>query len=160
MIRFYSKMTKHMGLKEQINQDIKEAMKAKRQDELRALRAIKSAIMLAETDGSHDGALSQEEELALLTKAAKQRRDSLEVFEKQNRDDLAAKEKEELEVIERYLPQQLDAAALEEAIKAIIAQTGASSMKDMGKVMGVASKQLAGQAEGKAMSAVVRKLLG
>ncbi len=148
-----------MTLEEKINQDLKTAMKAKDQVALRSIRAIKSAILLANTDGSGQ-ALDEAKEIKLLQKLVKQRRDSLDIYEKQNREDLAQTEREEISVIEKYLPAQMDADALEAAIKKIIEQTGASSMKDMGKVMGMASKQLAGKADGKSISQVVKKLLG
>ena len=148
-----------MTLEEKINQDLKAAMKAKDQVALRGIRAIKSAILLAKTDGSGQG-LDEGKEIKLLQKLVKQRKDSLDIYEKQNREDLAQTEREEIDVIEKYLPEQMDPAALEEVIKTIIAQTGASSMKDMGKVMGMASKQLAGKADGKTISQVVKQLLG
>jgi len=149
-----------MSLKDQIGQDIKTAMKAKDQASLRALRAIKSAILLAETsEGREPGDLTEEEEVKLLTKQAKQRRDSIEKYMANNREDLAKTEEEELEVIERYLPKQLTAEELESALKKIIEDVGARTMKDMGKVMGTASKKLAGKADGKAISAKVKELL-
>jgi len=148
-----------MTLEEKINTDLKTAMKAKDQISLRGIRAIKSAILLVKTDGSGDG-LNNESEIKLLQKLVKQRKDSLEIYEKQSREDLAVKEREEIEVIEKYLPKQLDASELEGIIKNIISQTGAESMKDMGKVMGMASKQLAGKADGKTISTVVKQLLG
>lgn len=147
-----------MTLEEKINVDLKEAMKAKDQVALRGIRAIKSAILLSKTDGSGK-ALNEESEIKLLQKLVKQRKDSLDIYEKQNREDLAVKEREEIEVIEKYLPEQLDEGALEPIIAEIIAQTGASSMKDMGKVMGMASKKLAGKADGKMISGVVKRLL-
>ena len=151
-----------MSLKDTLGQDMKAAMKAKDQAALRALRAIKSAILLAETAEGRDAGspLSEEEELKLLTKQAKQRRDSIDQFKKNNREDLAQTEAEELEVIEKYLPQQLSESELAEELKAIIAGTGASSMKDMGKVMGAATKKFAGRADGKMISKIVRELLG
>ncbi|RMG56672.1 MAG: GatB/YqeY domain-containing protein [Bacteroidetes bacterium] len=149
-----------MSLKERINTDIKAAMKAKDQDALRALRAIKSAIMVLETsDAQHHDGLTEAEELQLLNRQAKQRRDSIQQFRDNGRDDLADKEAVELAIIERYLPQQLSEAELETAVKALIAETGASSMKDMGKVMGLATQRLAGQADNRAISNLVRKLL-
>ncbi len=148
-----------MTLEQKINTDLKTAMKAKDEAAKRGIRAIKSAIILVKTDGSKEE-MNEEKEIKLLQKLIKQRKDSLEIFEKQNREDLAIKEREEIEIIEKYLPKQLDAAELETIIKDIIAQTGASSMKDMGKVMGMASKQLAGKADGKTISSVVKKLLG
>lgn len=148
-----------MTLEEKINQDLKNAMKAKDQTALRGIRAIKSAILLAKTDGSGQD-LDEAKEIKLLQKLVKQRKDSLDIYEKQNREDLAKTEREEIEIIEKYLPAQMDPAELEVIIKAIIEQTGASSMKDMGRVMGMASKQLAGKADGKTISQVVKQLLG
>ena len=147
-----------MSLEAKIAKDLKEAMKAKDQSALRGIRAIKSGLLLLKTDGSGTE-VTEEIEIKLLQKLVKQRRDSLEIFEKQNREDLAVKEREEIAVIEKYLPAQMSAEELEAVIKGIIEQTGAESMKDMGKVMGMASKQLAGKADGKAISTVVKKLL-
>ena len=148
-----------MALKETIENGIKDAMRAKDADRLRALRAIKSLILLEETSGNSTGELSADTEMKLLMKAAKQRRDSLEVFKAQNRDDLAEKEQAELNIIEEFLPKQLSETELTEKITAIIAQVGAVGPGDMGKVMGVATKQLAGLADGKAISAKVGELL-
>lgn len=148
-----------MSLKQQIEEDIKQAMRAKEPDDLRALRSIKSMILLAETEKGAGGELSEEAELTLLTKAAKQRKESIDVFEKQGRDDLATKEQAELEVINRYLPQPLSEEELRTAIERIIQETGASGMRDMGKVMGRATPELAGKADGKAISGVVKQLL-
>ena len=148
-----------MTLEEKINNDLKTAMKAKDQISLRGIRAIKSAIMLVKTDGSGEE-FNDEKEIKLLQKLVKQRKDSLEIYEKQNREDLAVKEREEIGVIEKYLPKQMDESELEGIIQQIISQTGAESMKDMGKVMGMASKQLAGKADGKTISMVVKQLLG
>lgn len=135
-------------------------MKAKDQVSLRALRAIKAAIIVAETaEGRGDSPITDDEALKLLTKQAKQRRDSYDQYINNNREDLAQTEKEELEVIERYLPKSLSPEELEAEVKAVIAETGASSMKDMGKVMGIASKKLVGRADGKAISQIVRQLL-
>lgn len=134
-------------------------MLAKNEADLRGLRAIKSAILLAKTAEGKQGELNEDDEIKLLQKLAKQRRDSLEMFVAQNREDLAQKEREELALIEQYLPKQMDENELREALQAIIAQVGAASAADMGKVMGVASKQLAGKADGKAISAVVKTLL-
>ena len=147
-----------MTLEEKINSDLKTAMKAKDQGALRSIRAIKSAILLAKTDGSGK-ALDEAGEIKLLQKLVKQRKDSLEIYEKQGREDLAATEREEIVVIEKYLPAQLSEEELEPIIAQIIAQTGAESMKDMGKVMGMASKQLAGKADGKTISGIVKRLL-
>lgn len=148
-----------MSLVEKINASIKEAMLAKQEGRLRGLRAIKSAILMAQTEKGATENLSSEKEIQVLTKLAKQRRESLEIFEKENRADLAAKEKEELEVIEAYLPKQMSADEVIEFLKPIIEQVGAKSAADMGKVMGVASKQLAGKADGKMVSEMVKQLL-
>ena len=148
-----------MSLKATIESEIKQAMLNKDKDRLRALRAIKSQILLAETEKGGGGDLSEDTEMKLLTKAAKQRRDSITVFEEQGRDDLAATEKSELEVIESFLPKQLSAQEVENEVKKVIEEVGASGPQDMGKVMGAATKKLAGQADGKAISAAARKLL-
>ena len=148
-----------MSLKTQIDADIRQAMLAKEKDTLTALRSIKSLILLEETkDGSH-GEVKPEDELKLLTKAAKQRRESAEIFQQQNREDLAAKELSELSIIERYLPKQLSAGELETRLREIISHTGAASPADIGKVMGAATKELAGQADGRAVSEMVKQLL-
>lgn len=148
-----------MSLKQQIDNDIKTAMLAKNKDELSALRAIKSMILLAETEKSGTGELTTEIESKLLMKAAKQRKESGEIFQKEGREDLAKTELLELEVISRYLPKQLSEADLQEEVKKIIEQVGAKGPQDMGKVMGMASKQLAGKADGKLISEIVKKLL-
>lgn len=148
-----------MVLKETIEAGIKDAMRAKDADRLRALRAIKSMILLEETSGSSDGGISADAEMKILMKAAKQRRDSLEVYVAQNRPDLAEKEQAELTIIEEFLPKQLSDSELATRIAEIITTVGATSPADMGKVMGVASKQLAGLADGKAISAKVGELL-
>lgn len=148
-----------MSLKQQIDADIKDAMRAKDQDGLRALRAIKSLILLEETkEGAGDG-LKPEDEIKLLTKAVKQRKDSADVFRTQGREDLLAKEEAEIAIIEKYLPKQLTEDELKAKLQDIIARVGASAPSDMGKVMGVATKELAGLAEGKAISATVKQLL-
>ena len=148
-----------MSLEERINQDLKEAMKAKDDVALRGIRAIKAAILLEKTSGAkHD--LSQDVEMKILQKLVKQRRESLDIYEKNSREDLAKTEREEIAIIERYLPQQLSEAELRSEIQAIVTATGASSMKDMGKVMGMATKKLAGRADGKAVSDIVKELLG
>ena len=138
---------------------MKEAMKAKDQDALRGIRAIKAKILLAETESGSSGELTEEEELKLLAKEVKQRKDSAAIFKEQNRQDLYDKEIAEIVVIERFLPAQLSDEEVEAKVKEIIAQTGASSMKDMGKVMGVASKEMAGVADPKKISALVKQLL-
>jgi len=148
-----------MSLKKQIESDIKQAMLAKDKDKLRALRAIKSSILLAETEKGGSSELSEQQEAQILTKAAKQRKDSLEVYVEQKREDLAEVERAELAVIEAYLPKQLSEDELKAALTQIIADTGASSPKDMGKVMGAATKALAGKADGKAISTMVKQLL-
>jgi uncharacterized protein len=148
-----------MALKEQIEADIKKAMLAKEKDELRALRAIKSQILLAETEKGAVEAISPETEVKLLMKAAKQRKDSAEIYAGQGRKDLEKIELDELSVIERYLPKQLSEEDLIEKLKVIIKDTGAKGPQDMGKVMAVASKELSGLAEGKVISFMVKSLL-
>jgi uncharacterized protein YqeY len=148
-----------MSLEQKITAELKTAMLAKDEKTLRSLRAIKAAILLAKTAEGAAGELKEEDEIKLLQKLVKQRKDSLEIYEQQKRDDLAQKEKEEIEVIEKFLPQQLTADELKNILKKIIADTGASSPADMGKVMGAATKQLAGKADGKTISALVKELL-
>ena len=148
-----------MSLKEQIEADIKKAMLEKNKDDLRALRAIKSMILLAQTEKGAGENLSSEAEMKILQKAAKQRADSLVIYRQQKRDDLAEVEQAELEVIQRYLPEQMSEEELEKLIGQIIQKVGASSIQDMGKVMGMASKELAGKADGKTISLIVKKLL-
>ena len=133
-------------------------MKAKDEAALRGLRAIKAAILLAKTSGG-SGEITADDEIKLLQKLVKQRKDSLEIFQQQNRTDLAQKEEEEINIIEQFLPKQLGADELKTIVAGIIAEVGATSAADMGKVMGAASKQLAGQADGKTISAVVKELL-
>lgn len=135
-------------------------MKSRDQAALRALRAIKSAILLAETASGAAENLSEDEEMKLLTRQAKQRRDSIEQFEQNGRADLAVTEREELEVIERYLPKQMSEDEIRAELKAIIAQAGASGAGDIGKVMGLASKAMAGKADGKMINQIARALLG
>ena len=146
-------------LEEKINKDLVVAMKAKDEVALRSIRAIKSAILLAKTDGSGK-AIDETMEVQMIQRLLKTRQDSLDIYVKNNRPELAAKELEEIEVIKRYLPEMLEGAELEAVLKAIIAEVGASSPKDMGKVMGVASQKLAGKAEGRAISSMVKNLLG
>ena len=148
-----------MSLEQQIMTQMKEAMKAKNEGVLRALRAIKAEIIKAKTEPGAAGEIDEATEQKFLQKMMKQRRDSLEIFEKQDREDLAVKEKEEMAVIEKFLPKQMDEAELKEIVKQIIAETGASTAADMGKVMGVASKQLAGKADGKTISNIVKEML-
>ncbi|MBS1584173.1 MAG: GatB/YqeY domain-containing protein [Bacteroidetes bacterium] len=147
-----------MSLEQKVMEEMKQAMKAKDEATLRTLRAIKAGILLEKTsEGGKE--ITEADEIKMLQKMAKQRRDSLDIFEKQNREDLAAKEREELAILERFLPRQMSADELKEVLKGIITQVGANSPTDMGKVMGVASKQLAGQADGKAISEAVKQLL-
>lgn len=148
-----------MSLEQKIMTELKTAMLAKDEKTVRSLRAIKAAIINAKTSEGAGGQIREEDENKLLQKMVKQRRDSLEIFLQQNREDLAQKEREELEVIERFLPKQLTADQLKEKVKKIIEETGAASQADFGKVMGTASKQLAGQADGKMISAIVKELL-
>lgn len=138
---------------------MKEAMKSKNEAALRGLRAIKAEIIKAKTDPGAGGVIDETTEQKFLQKMMKQRRDSYDIFTQQGRTDLAAKEKEEMDVIERFLPKQLTEEEIKQAVAKIIADTGAASPADMGKVMGVASKQLSGQADGKTISAVVKELL-
>lgn len=148
-----------MSLEQKVMADLKTAMLAKDEKSLRSLRAIKSAIILAKTSEGAHGEIKEDDEIKLLQKLVKQRKDSLEIYEKQNREDLAEKEKEEIEVIEKFLPEQLDEAELKEIIGKIITETGAASPADMGKVMGTANKQLAGKADGKTIAGIVKELL-
>ncbi|MBO9632200.1 MAG: GatB/YqeY domain-containing protein [Chitinophagaceae bacterium] len=149
-----------MSLEQTVNTELKAAMLAKDEAGLRSLRAIKSAILLAKTaEGASGGDLTADAEIKLLQKLVKQRKDSLEIFQQQNREDLAKKEQEEISVIEKFLPKQMSPEELKAAISEIIASVGASSPADLGKVMGVASKQFAGKADGKTISALVKELL-
>lgn len=148
-----------MSLELTINAAIKTAMLAKAEAELRALRAIKAAVLVAKTAEGASGELTEADEQKLLQKLAKQRKDSIEIFRQQNRADLAVKEEEELAIIERYLPKQLTEEELRAEVSGIITAVGASGPADMGKVMGAATKQLAGKADGKAISALVKELL-
>ena len=138
---------------------MKDAMKSKNEAVLRSLRAIKAEIIKAKTEPGAGGEIDEATEQKFLQKMMKQRRDSFEIFTQQNRADLAGKEKEEMEVIEKFLPKQMSEQEIKDAIKEIIASTGAASAADMGKVMGVASKQLAGKADGKTISAIVKEML-
>ena len=148
-----------MSLEEKVMGGMKDAMKAKDEALLRGLRAIKAEIIKAKTEPGANGQITEEQEQKLLQKLVKQRKDSLEIYQQQNRADLAQKEIEEIGVIEQFLPKQLTQEELDAAVTAILAETGASSAADMGKVMGVASKQLAGKADGKAIAATVKALL-
>lgn len=148
-----------MSLEQKIMADMKNAMKAKNEAALRSLRAIKAAIIIAKTAEGAGGELKEEDETKMLQKLVKQRKDSLEIFRQQNREDLASKEEEEIAVIEKFLPAQMSAEDLKAAVAGIILEAGANSPADMGKVMGLATKQLAGKADGKAISALVKELL-
>ena len=147
-----------MNLEAQIQKDLMEAMKAKDEARLRTVRAIKGAILLHKTSGEAT-ALDANGEIKLLQKLVKTRRDSLAIYEQNNREDLAVVERQELEILETYLPKQLSESEIEAIVQAVIVQIGASSMKDMGKVMGAANKEVAGRAEGAAVSSVVKRLL-
>lgn len=149
-----------MSLEKQIMDAMKDAMKSKNEAALRGLRAIKAEIIKAKTEPGAGGEIDEATEQKFLQKMMKQRRDSLEIFEKQGREDLALKEREEMAVIEQFLPKQMTEEEIKAAVKEIITQTGASSAADMGKVMGAASKQLAGKADGKTISGIVKELLG
>ncbi len=148
-----------MPLEEKIMTDLKAAMLAKDEISLRSLRAIKAAILNAKTAEGAGGVLKEEDETKLLQKLVKQRKDSLEIFEQQNRDDLAKKEREEIELIEKFLPAQLGNEELTQIISGIIKEAGALLPSDMGKIMGLANKQLAGKAEGKTIALIVKELL-
>lgn len=148
-----------MSLQQKVMQELKAAMKVKDSVTLESLRAIKSALLLAQTEKGASGTLSEADELKLLQKLVKQRKDSAAIFREQGREDLAAPELEQAAVIEKFLPKQLSEAEIEEVVDKVIAQTGAESMKDMGKVMGMVTKELAGQADGKTISGIVRSKL-
>lgn len=148
-----------MSLKEQIDSDIKKSMLAKNKEELEALRSIKSMILLAETDKGSSGSLSSEAENKILMKAAKQRKESAEIFLQQSRQDLADKELFQLSVINRYLPKQLNEEEITHEVENLINELGAKSPQDMGKVMGAATRKLAGSADGKIIAEIVKKLL-
>jgi len=148
-----------MSLKQQIDADIKKAMLAKNKEELEALRSIKSLILLAETEKGGADDITSEAEKKLLMKAAKQRKESAEIFQQQNRQDLAERELLQLEVINRYLPKQLSEDEIQSTLLDVIKEVGAKGPQDMGKVMGAATKRLAGQADGKVISELVKKLL-
>lgn len=147
-----------MSLEQRITADLKTAMKAKDQQSLRGIRAIKNAILLVKTDGSGKE-LDEAGEISLVQKLIKQRQDSLDIYEKQNREDLALTEREEIEVLQRYLPEQLSDDELTAKIQAIVEKVGASSMKDMGKVIGAARAEIGGAADGKAIASKVKELL-
>ncbi len=148
-----------MALFDQINNDIKEAMKAREKEKLEALRGIKKVMLEAKTAQGAGAELGDDEALKIISKLAKQGSDAAAIYKEQGRDDLYEQEMTQVKIYEAYLPEKMSDEALTEAVKAIIAETGASSMKDMGKVMGIASKKLAGQADGKDISAKVKSLL-
>jgi uncharacterized protein YqeY len=148
-----------MSLEQKVMTEMKEAMKSKDEANLRALRAIKAEIIKAKTEPGAGGEISADKELSMLQKMMKQRKDSLEIYQQQNREDLAKKEQEEIAVIEKFLPKQLSGDELKAELQQIISETGASSPADMGKVMGAATKKLAGRADGKTISALVKELL-
>ncbi len=148
-----------MSLLQQINDDLKTAMKAKDEARLRGVRAIRSAILLAQTEKGGSKDLSDEDIMKLLQKLVKQRKDSLAIYEQQGRSDLAQQEQEEIDVLSSYLPKAMSEDELRAAVQAIITAAGASSMKDMGRVMGMANQQLAGKADGSAIAALVKQLL-
>jgi len=149
-----------MGVLSNLSEEIKNAMRAKDGLKLESLRAIKSAVLLAETSSGSSGPLSDEQAIKLLQRFVKQRKDSASIFRDQNRPDLAEPEEAQAKVIATFLPQQLSDEEIENAVIKIIQTTGAEGMKDMGKVMGMASKQLAGKADGKGISDVVKNKLG
>ena len=148
-----------MSLEQKIMAEMKDAMKAKNEAALRGLRAIKAEIIKAKTEPGTHGEISGDAEIKMLQKMVKQRKDSLEIYQQQGRNDLAQKEQEELAIIENFLPAQMSEDELKKELQQIIAETGASSPADMGKVMGAATKKLAGRADGKAISAAVKELL-
>ena len=148
-----------MTLEETINNDLKAAMLAKDEAAVRSLRAIKAAIIVAKTEKGAGGVLVADKELGLLQKLVKQRKESIEIFEKENRADLAQKEKEEVAVIEKYLPAMMSEEEVRAGVQKIIAETGATSQKEMGKVMGAASKAFAGKADNKLVAEIIKSLL-
>jgi len=148
-----------MTLEEKVNQAIKEAMLAKQKERLEALRSVKNGIILLKTDKGASHEVTADEELKMLQKQVKQRKESADIYTQQNRPELAEKELGEAKVIEEFLPAQMSLEEIEKAVREIMARVGATSAKDMGKVMGAASKELAGKAEGKLISELVKKLL-
>ncbi len=148
-----------MTLEEKIMAELKEAMKAKNEAQLRGLRSIKAEIIKAKTEPGAGGEINAEKEISMLQKMVKQRKDALSIYQTQNREDLAKKEQEEIDIIERYLPAQLNEADLKKELQQIISEAGATSPSDMGKIMGLASKKLSGRADGKAIAAAVKELL-
>ncbi|ADY52514.1 GatB/YqeY domain-containing protein [Pseudopedobacter saltans DSM 12145] len=149
-----------MSLENTINQDIKTAMLAKKEADLRALRAVKSALLLAKTEKGASENITEEAEIKVLQKLVKQRRESAEIYKGQNREDLYQIEMEEIEVIERYLPSQMTPTELEEYLRGLMVKLNVTSIKEIGKVMGIANKELAGKADGRAISETIKNLLG
>jgi uncharacterized protein len=149
-----------MSLELKINEEIKQAMLAKNKDLLEALRAVKSALLLAKSEKGGDGGVNEEAEIKILQKLVKQRRETAEIYSSQNRKDLADIETFQADVIQKFLPAQMSDEELTQIVKDIIAETGATSVKDMGRVMGLASKKLAGKADNKSVSEKVKQLLG
>lgn len=149
-----------MSLDQNINNELKEAMLSKNEVKLRTIKAIKAAFLLAKTEKGASGEINQEQEIKILQKLFNQRKESFDIFTKENRPELAVREKEEMDVIASYLPKQLDDAELTSIVQNAITETGATSIKDMGKVIGIVSKKVAGQAEGARISAMVKQLLG
>jgi len=147
-----------MSLKEQVEADMKTALKNREKVKLGALRSIKNELLLLQTSGTHDE-ITEEDEIQVLKKMAKQRRESAEIYQEQNKTEAAQEELQELEVIESYLPAQMDEETLKQELQKIIEETGASGMKDMGKVMGAATKKFAGKADNKLVADMVKKLL-
>jgi uncharacterized protein YqeY len=148
-----------MSLEQKIMGDLKTAMLAKDEAALRSLRAVKAAILLAKTSGANSSELKEEDEVKILQKLVKQRKDSLEIFQQQNRTDLAQKEQEEIAIIEKFLPQQLSADEIRDEISKLMTETGASGPADMGKLMGAATKKLSAKADGKTISTIVKEML-
>ena len=156
---FPFKIIESMSLETKIMEQLKQAMKDKNEAALRTLRAIKAAILLEKTAANAKEEMNEADEIRVLQRLVKQRKDSLDIFRTQNREDLALKEEEEIAVIEQFLPKQMSAEELDNAVKEIIDSVGAKGLGDLGKVMGVASKQLAGKADGKLVAETVKKLL-
>jgi len=148
-----------MNLEQKVMAELKTAMLAKDEKSLRSLRAIKAAIINVKTAPGFSGEIKDDDEIKLLQKLVKQRKESLDIYEKQNRNDLADKEKEEIEVIEKFLPEQMSEEELRKIIADVVKETGATSAADMGKVMGMANKRLAGKADGKAIAAIAKEIL-
>lgn len=149
-----------MSLDQNMNQELKDAMLSKNEPKVRTLKAIKSAFIIAKTEKGANGEISTEQEIKILQKLFNQRKESLDIFTRENRPELAVKEKEEMDIIASYLPKQMNDDELKTIIQETITETGASSIKDMGKVIGSVSKKVAGQAEGARISAMVKELLG